>query len=920
MIRIILTICLFVIGANVYSQAPLIIRNDGKTTALDSNLFVGKSFRPPAFADTTQANQSIKVLDSSGRIIFTRDSSTLWVRNVGKYWQKLVSGSGVTTLQQAFNADPTANPDINAGSNTFLIAGDNNSGGVSRLIVGNNQGAQLYSKLDNISYLNAVADGTIEITSVSQGVNSQKLIMNESESYFVSGGNSGSDTSLTKLGVGTTYPEAILDVSGAPRFKTDSAQVGYVWTSTDDKGLGQWRAAGGGITPTLQQVTTAGDTTNNNIIFKGQWSPNRISLKITPNSYGYPLRLYRQDGVNSNDSLLISHNHFVKKNQTGGQNVFYFDNGGTANNSNTTLILPVTSIGGSMQRTLAISANNKFADSMGNISISEADSSIYLTTFRADTMRENIYTTINNIPIVDSNTYFTTFRADTMRENIYSNMVTNVVTASDSSFTVTKNGVNSTITIKGTTNAARMITTAYNKTGALITRGSVVYIDGAHSSVLPSIALAQANQESTSAYTYGLAQDDIPNMSSGIIVQSGTLGNLNLPTSTYTDGQTLYLSSTVPGGFTTVKQLAPNHYTALGTVIRAHPNQGVLNVFIRNGFQLDELSDVQIAPVPVDSALLQFSRVDSLWHDRTITQAIGPYLNAKANTAGPTFTDSLTINSTTGAFTLPRMTQTQMNAITPRVGAQVYNTTYDATCSYTNDFGWWSNDPMWLTSNGFTAMDEFLTYAGTNGANGNLFQISTGGGAVTNTTPIGNRPGILQLSTSTSATGRATAILDNNSVASFIVGGGKLIYETDVQIPTLSSSTETFRFFTGYSSLNGNPATNSIVFLYDSAGVSTGSAAVGRWQVLCSNASTRSYTTTDSTVTAGRWYRLRAEVNAAGNSVSFYINGTLVKTETNNIPTGALTYVSSIIKSNGTTARTAWVDFIRLRQKFTNPR
>jgi hypothetical protein len=65
---------------------------------------------------------------------------------------------------------------------------------------------------------------------------------------------------------------------------------------------------------------------------------------------------------------------------------------------------------------------------------------------------------------------------------------------------------------------------------------------------------------------------------------------------------------------------------------------------------------------------------------------------------------------------------------------------------------------------------------------------------------------------------------------------------------------------------------------------------------------------------------LRAEVNAAGNSVGFYINGTLVKTETNNIPTGALTYVSSIVKTNGTTARTAWVDFIRLRQKFTTPR
>ena len=176
-----------------------------------------------------------------------------------------------------------------------------------------------------------------------------------------------------------------------------------------------------------------------------------------------------------------------------------------------------------------------------------------------------------------------------------------------------------------------MVTTAYNKTGATITRGSVVYIDGAHSSILPSIALAQANQESTSAYTYGLVQDNITNNNSGIVVQSGTISNLNLPTSSYTDGQTLYLSPTIPGGFTTTKPFAPNHYVAIGTVIRAHPNFGTIQIAIRNGFQLDEMSDVLIAAVPTDSSVLQFSRVDSLWHDVSPTTVIG---NRSWNTGG----------------------------------------------------------------------------------------------------------------------------------------------------------------------------------------------------------------------------------------------------------------------------------------------
>jgi hypothetical protein len=168
-----------------------------------------------------------------------------------------------------------------------------------------------------------------------------------------------------------------------------------------------------------------------------------------------------------------------------------------------------------------------------------------------------------------------------------------------------------------------LITQVYNKSGATITKGSVIYINDAHSSLLPTIALAKANAESTSAYTYGLVIDDISNNSEGTVIQNGTITNLNLPTNTYTDGQTLYLSPTVAGGYTTTKPLAPNHYVAIGTITRAHPNQGTIQVAIRNGFQLDEMSDVSIPLVPADSVLLQFSRVDSLWHDVSPITAIG---------------------------------------------------------------------------------------------------------------------------------------------------------------------------------------------------------------------------------------------------------------------------------------------------------
>jgi len=91
----------------------------------------------------------------------------------------------------------------------------------------------------------------------------------------------------------------------------------------------------------------------------------------------------------------------------------------------------------------------------------------------------------------------------------------------------------------------------------------------------------------------------------------------------HTDGQIVYLSPTVAGGITTTKPLAPYHIVKIGTVTRAHPTLGSIELKIENGWQLDELSDVQIALVPADSTILQFSRIDSLWHDVNPTTAMG---------------------------------------------------------------------------------------------------------------------------------------------------------------------------------------------------------------------------------------------------------------------------------------------------------
>jgi hypothetical protein len=204
--------------------------------------------------------------------------------------------------------------------------------------------------------------------------------------------------------------------------------------------------------------------------------------------------------------------------------------------------------------------------------------------------------------------------------------VNSVTGLNDSTIRVIKGATTTDITIRSSatvTSATRLVTTVYNNTGATIPRGSIVYISGRHNSNLATVAPAQANNEANSYKTFALVADNITNNNTGLVIQAGSITGLNLPISSFTDGDIVYLSPTVAGGLTITKPLAPNHICKIGSITRAHPTDGSIEIKIENGWQLDELSDISIPAVPADSVILQFSRDDSLWHDVTITNAIG---------------------------------------------------------------------------------------------------------------------------------------------------------------------------------------------------------------------------------------------------------------------------------------------------------
>jgi hypothetical protein len=162
----------------------------------------------------------------------------------------------------------------------------------------------------------------------------------------------------------------------------------------------------------------------------------------------------------------------------------------------------------------------------------------------------------------------------------------------------------------GTAISKSVVATVRNETGATLTKGTVVYISGAGGNKA-LVSKAQADTEANSSGTYGLVQADIANNNNGTVVIAGIITGLN--TNAYADGDKIYLSPTVAGGWTTTKPSAPDHMVFLGTITYAHANQGAIQLRISNGFELSELHDVSIPSTPTDGYVLTYNSSTGLW-------------------------------------------------------------------------------------------------------------------------------------------------------------------------------------------------------------------------------------------------------------------------------------------------------------------
>jgi len=160
-----------------------------------------------------------------------------------------------------------------------------------------------------------------------------------------------------------------------------------------------------------------------------------------------------------------------------------------------------------------------------------------------------------------------------------------------------------------------------NDEAITITKGQPVYAFGGQGDRL-KVKLAYNTLDSTSAQTIGLVlSTSIGANQKGFVILNGQLDGLSiLPTSTWADGDPVYLGAT-PGSITKTKPSAPNHLVYLGFVTTANNGSaGRMYVRVQNGYELNELHDVQISGL-ADNDLLQYDLATDLWQNKSLSSA-----------------------------------------------------------------------------------------------------------------------------------------------------------------------------------------------------------------------------------------------------------------------------------------------------------
>lgn len=158
----------------------------------------------------------------------------------------------------------------------------------------------------------------------------------------------------------------------------------------------------------------------------------------------------------------------------------------------------------------------------------------------------------------------------------------------------------------------------YNGTGSALVDGQVVYIKGAQGQ-RPSVGLALATTDETSSKVLGVVTEPIANGAEGFVATMGIVKDMN--TASFAEGSKLWLSPTSSGALTTTMPVAPNHAVFIGYSLKSNASSGQIFVNPQNGYEIDELHNVNISNVSNNDVLLYDSSA-SYWKNTNFTSEV----------------------------------------------------------------------------------------------------------------------------------------------------------------------------------------------------------------------------------------------------------------------------------------------------------
>jgi hypothetical protein len=223
-----------------------------------------------------------------------------------------------------------------------------------------------------------------------------------------------------------------------------------------------------------------------------------------------------------------------------------------------------------------------------------------------------------------------------------------------------------------------------NAEATTITKGQAVYAFGGQGDRL-KVKLASNTTDATSAQTIGVVlSTSIGANQKGLIIMQGQIDGLSLfPTSTWADGDAVYLGATA-GSFSKTKPLAPNHLVYLGFVTTAsNGSAGRMYVRVQNGYELNEIHDVSLSS-PTNGQVLTYNSTSDLWVNQSIPATTQLWNFQLANTIATSATTWIGVGVTGGtnestatvimpfACTLSDMYTMHYNTTQPATGSQVF--------------------------------------------------------------------------------------------------------------------------------------------------------------------------------------------------------------------------------------------------------